>query len=57
MCRQHRTISTDYIVFLTGEVVLITPDEGYDPTTGRGRVSEVICRPGDVVMQRGTLHA
>jgi len=40
-----------------GEIVLITPEDGYDPATGRGKVTETICRPGDVVMQRGTLHA
>lgn len=42
----HRTISMDYAVVLVGELTL-EMDDGV----------EVILRPGDVVVQRGTIHA
>ncbi|RDW74850.1 hypothetical protein BP6252_05992 [Coleophoma cylindrospora] len=52
----HRTQSTDYNIFLNGEVYLITPAEA-----GAGdstlKLKETLCRPGDVVCQRGTLHS
>jgi len=38
----HRTRSLDYVVVIEGELVLILDD------------SEVILKPGDVVVQRGT---
>lgn len=41
----HRTRSTDYGIVLEGEMVLILSD------------SEVVLRPGDVVIQRATDHA
>ncbi|MEG3125363.1 cupin domain-containing protein [Sphingomonas sp. GB1N7] len=41
----HRTQSIDYGIVIEGELVLIM-DEG-----------ETICRPGDIVVQRGTNHA
>ena len=41
----HRTQTLDYVVVIEGEAVLILDD------------SEVILRPGDVVVQRGTNHA
>lgn len=41
----HRTRSIDYGIVIEGELVLIV-DEG-----------ETICRPGDIVVQRGTNHA
>ncbi|KAH8649371.1 hypothetical protein BX600DRAFT_554870 [Xylariales sp. PMI_506] len=53
----HRSGTTDYNIFLHGSVILITPDEAFDPALGRGALKETICNPGDVVMQRGTLHA
>ncbi|KAJ0124455.1 hypothetical protein J7T55_005793 [Diaporthe amygdali] len=55
----HRTSTTDYNVFLTGSMVLITPAEAYDPDTmeGAGKLQETVCQPGDVVVQRGTMHA
>jgi hypothetical protein len=56
-CFQHRSATTDYDIFFHGSVVLITPDEAYDPKTGKGKLRETICHPGDVVMQRGALHA
>jgi mannose-6-phosphate isomerase-like protein (cupin superfamily) len=41
----HRTRTLDYVVVIEGELVLILED------------SELILRPGDVVVQRGTDHA
>jgi naringenin degradation protein FdeH len=41
----HRTESIDYGIVLSGEIVLLLDD------------SETVLRPGDVVVQRGTIHA
>jgi len=41
----HRTETIDYGIVLEGEIYLLLDD------------SEVLLRPGDVVVQRGTLHA
>ena len=41
----HRTESVDYGIVITGEIVLLLDD------------SEVVLKPGDVVVQRGTIHA
>ena len=41
----HRTSTVDYVVVISGEVVLVLDD------------SEVTLRPGEVVVQRGTDHA
>jgi mannose-6-phosphate isomerase-like protein (cupin superfamily) len=41
----HRTSTLDYVVVISGEIVLVLDD------------SEVTLRPGDVVVQRGTDHA
>jgi hypothetical protein len=41
----HRTRTLDYVVVIEGELVLILDD------------SEVVLKPGDVVIQRGTDHA
>jgi mannose-6-phosphate isomerase-like protein (cupin superfamily) len=41
----HRTRTVDYVVVISGEIVLVLDD------------SEVTLRPGDVVVQRGTDHA
>lgn len=41
----HRTESVDYGVVIDGEIVLLLDEE------------EVTLRPGDVVIQRGTIHA
>jgi naringenin degradation protein FdeH len=41
----HRTQSVDYGIVLSGEIVLLLDD------------SEVVLGPGDVVVQRGTIHA
>ena len=41
----HRTKTIDYGIILTGEIWMVLDD------------SEVLCRPGDVIVQRGTNHA
>lgn len=41
----HRTKTLDYVVVITGEVVLVLDD------------SEIVLKSGDVVVQRGTNHA
>ncbi|MFM2279937.1 MAG: hypothetical protein RLZZ444_2168 [Pseudomonadota bacterium] len=41
----HRTESVDYGICISGEIVLLLDD------------SEVVLKPGDVVVQRGTIHA
>lgn len=41
----HRTESIDYGICMSGEVILLLDD------------SEVVLKPGDVVVQRGTIHA
>ena len=43
--RWHRTETVDYGIMLSGELVLLLEDR------------EVVLRPGDVVVQRGTNHA
>lgn len=41
----HRTRTIDYVVVIEGQIVLVLTD------------SEVVLKPGDVVVQRGTDHA
>lgn len=41
----HRTESVDYGIVISGEIVLLLDED------------EVVLRPGDVVVQRGTIHA
>ncbi len=41
----HRTKTIDYAVIMTGEIHMVLDD------------SEVLCREGDVIVQRGTNHA
>lgn len=50
VCGMHRTSSVDYNIIMDGEVFLQVPD-------GKGGIKETVCRQGDVVIQRGTLHA
>lgn len=40
-------------------MTLITPAEAYDPNSPdiSNKLQETLCRPGDVVVQRGTMHA
>jgi hypothetical protein len=44
------------MIFQTGEVVLLTPDEAFDPVAGKGKIEETLCKPGDILVQRATLH-
>lgn len=46
----HRTNSIDYNVFLKGSAWLITP-------TGDGKEERTLVKAGEVVVQRGTIHA
>lgn len=46
----HRTPSVDYNIIIKGSAILITPD-------GKGGVKETVANAGDIVIQRGTLHA
>jgi uncharacterized cupin superfamily protein len=41
----HRTETVDYGIILSGEIHLLV-DRG-----------EILCRPGDIIIQRGTNHA
>jgi len=52
-------MSTDYAVFITGQVTLITPGKAYDAENGtwKDNVVDTVCNPGDTLIQRGTLHA
>ncbi|GHJ84993.1 hypothetical protein NliqN6_1395 [Naganishia liquefaciens] len=50
LCAMHRTSSVDYNIIMEGEVYLQVPD-------GNGGIKETHCKRGDVVIQRGTLHA
>ncbi|KAF7523130.1 hypothetical protein G7054_g11906 [Neopestalotiopsis clavispora] len=53
----HRTMSVDYMIFLSGEVILGVPDQAYDASRGEPPlIRRITCRPGDIVVQRGTLH-
>ena len=42
--RMHRTLTIDYAVVMSGEIVMALDD------------SEVVLRAGDVLVQRGTIH-
>ncbi|KAI0111043.1 hypothetical protein F4776DRAFT_667470 [Hypoxylon sp. NC0597] len=56
----HRTTSTDYLVVLQGTLSLLTPPKPFDVVDGRGTYGETVetlCKPGDVVLQRGIAHA
>ncbi|KAK1764256.1 hypothetical protein QBC33DRAFT_547610 [Phialemonium atrogriseum] len=56
----HRTVSNDYLIVQTGSPVLITPASSFDAKDGRGSYTETVetvCHPGEVVIQRGAMHA
>lgn len=57
----HRTTSTDYLVVLKGQLSLITPKpEAYSVKDGKATFDEAVetvAYPGDVVAQRGPMHA
>ncbi|KAH6617228.1 hypothetical protein F5144DRAFT_633492 [Chaetomium tenue] len=57
----HRTTSTDYLVLISGTLSLMTPaPEPYQVMDGKatyGEAVETLCHAGDVVAQRGMMHA
>ncbi|KAI1108355.1 hypothetical protein F5Y14DRAFT_436525 [Nemania sp. NC0429] len=58
----HRTTSTDYLTVITGNLSLITPKpDAYQVKDGKlvtgVELVETVCRPGDVIAQRGMMHA
>ncbi|KAI0125345.1 hypothetical protein BJ170DRAFT_598160 [Xylariales sp. AK1849] len=57
----HRTTSIDYLVVLQDEVTLGTPDSApyslKDGKTAYGKPVETVARPGEVILQRGIMHA
>ncbi|KAK8061173.1 hypothetical protein PG997_015394 [Apiospora hydei] len=57
----HRTTSADYLVVLQGTLSLMTPgDAPYVVRDGKRSYGEPVrteCRPGEVVFQRGMMHA
>ncbi|RYP71568.1 hypothetical protein DL771_004694 [Monosporascus sp. 5C6A] len=57
----HRTTSTDYLVVLEGTLSLMSPSEEpytiYDGKATYCKPVETLCQPGDVVLQRGIMHA
>ena len=57
----HRTTSTDYLVLISGKLSLMTPAaEPYHVKDGKatyGDLVETVCHAGDVVAQRGMMHA
>lgn len=53
----HRTAQCDFMVLISGEMILGVPAEPYDPASSREpQIRQVRMKPGDVVMQMGTLH-
>ncbi|KAI4865189.1 hypothetical protein F4820DRAFT_448268 [Hypoxylon rubiginosum] len=56
----HRTTSTDYLVVVRGTLSLLTPPNPFDIVDRQGTYDEPLetsCKPGDVVLQRGIMHA
>lgn len=56
----HRTVSTDYVVVQEGAPIFVTPEEPFNVVDGKGtyqNVREIVCKPGDVIAQRGSMHA
>ncbi|KAI0393079.1 hypothetical protein F5Y17DRAFT_329709 [Xylariaceae sp. FL0594] len=53
----HRTTSCDYLVVLQGTLTLLTPAHDWTQEAGYGKPKETLCHPGEVVIQRGMMHA
>ncbi|TRX88959.1 hypothetical protein FHL15_010187 [Xylaria flabelliformis] len=53
----HRTTSADYLIVLQGTLSLLTPQTSFDTETGYGQPKETLCHPGEIVVQRGIMHA
>jgi len=57
---QHRTVSSDYVVIISGSPTYISPEEAFNVVDGKGtygNVRETVCKAGDVVSQRGSAHS
>lgn len=57
---QHRTVSTDYLVVQEGTPTFVTPDGPFNVVDGKGtyrKVRDTVCKPGDIISQRGNMHA
>ncbi|GAP90223.1 putative cupin domain-containing protein [Rosellinia necatrix] len=53
----HRTTSTDYLIVLQGTLSLLTPQTPFNTETGYAEPKETLCQVGDIVVQRGIMHA
>ncbi|ETS81012.1 hypothetical protein PFICI_06014 [Pestalotiopsis fici W106-1] len=57
----HRTTSTDYLVVISGKLSLMTPEsKSYQIKDGKatcGSPVETVANPGDIIYQRGPVHA
>ncbi|KAJ4413889.1 hypothetical protein N0V82_008244 [Gnomoniopsis sp. IMI 355080] len=57
----HRTTSTDYLVVVSGVISLVTPEPKpfkiEDGKSSHGKAVVTECKPGDIVSQRGIVHA
>ncbi|PSR80681.1 hypothetical protein BD289DRAFT_373628 [Coniella lustricola] len=57
----HRTTSTDYLVVISGTLSLLTPEpKPFQVKDGKATYGEPVateCKPGDIVVQRGIIHA
>ncbi|KXH68043.1 hypothetical protein CSAL01_10376 [Colletotrichum salicis] len=56
----HRTPSVDYVAVNQGTPMLITPKTAFSAEDGKAdyeETNESLLRPGDVVVQRGAMHA
>ena len=50
LSKMHRTLTQDYVVIMQGAVTLITPKKD-------GSEQRLLVKAGDIVVQRGTMHA
>jgi hypothetical protein len=61
MRQKHRTTSVDYLVVIQGNLSLMTPGSApFSVKDGKGTYGEpveTVCRPGEVILQRGMVHA
>jgi hypothetical protein len=56
--KMHRTSSIDYNIIISGSATLITPSQsGNGNGNGKGGEQRTVVHAGDVVIQRGTVHA
>ncbi|KAI1488032.1 hypothetical protein F5X96DRAFT_109336 [Biscogniauxia mediterranea] len=53
----HRTTSTDYLVVLNGTLSLMIPSRHFGIKDGYGEPAETLCHTGEIVIQRGMMHA